>query len=111
MNLERARNHAKKEWGYRSTDTREQIRNTFQACCPGKEPHDWQLDVAEAILLGLDCTVIAGTGAGKTMPFIMPLFAEGRKKVVVIISPLNVLEEDQVYTYVSADNKISMNFL
>lgn len=111
MNLESARNRAKKEQNYMSATTREHIQKTFPESCQGKEPHDWQLDVAEAILLGLDCTVIAGTGAGKTMPFIMPLFAEGRKKVVVIISPLNVLEEDQVYTYVSADNKISMNFL
>jgi len=29
-------------------------------------PYDWQLDVAEAIILGLDSIVIAGTGSGKT---------------------------------------------
>jgi ATP-dependent helicase YprA (DUF1998 family) len=33
-----------------------------------KTPYDWQLDVTEAILLGLDSTVvIAGTGSGKTV--------------------------------------------
>lgn len=61
----------------------------------GMVAYDWQLDVAEALLLGLDCSVIAGTGAGKTIPFILPLLAE-TKKVVIIISPLNALEEDQV---------------
>jgi ATP-dependent helicase YprA (DUF1998 family) len=58
-------------------------------------PYPWQVNVAEAILLGLDCIVIAGTSAGKTMPFIMPLFVQPHK-IVVIISPLNSLEEDQV---------------
>ncbi|KAJ3766134.1 hypothetical protein FB446DRAFT_654236, partial [Lentinula raphanica] len=53
-----------------------------------------QLDTAEALLLGLDCSVIAGTGAGKTMPFVMPLLIEPTKHVI-IISPLNALEEDQ----------------
>ena len=57
--------------------------------------YPWQVDVAEALLLGVDCTVIAGTGAGKTMPFVMPLFVE-TEKIMVIISPLNALEEDQV---------------
>ena len=51
--------------------------------------------MTEAILLGLDSVVIAGTGAGKTMPFMMPLLLDEKKKVV-IISPLKVLQEDQV---------------
>ncbi|KAF9537693.1 P-loop containing nucleoside triphosphate hydrolase protein, partial [Agrocybe pediades] len=53
------------------------------------------LDIAEALLLGLDCSVIAGTGSGKTLPFVLPLLVE-TKKVTIIISPLNALEEDQV---------------
>ena len=56
--------------------------------------YDWQVDVSEALLLGLDCSVIAGTGAGKTMPFVMPLFVESNK-IIIVISPLNALEEDQ----------------
>jgi superfamily II DNA helicase RecQ len=56
--------------------------------------HEWQLDVAEAILLGLDSVVIAGTGAGKTMPFMMPLLLD--KNRVIIVSPLKVLQADQV---------------
>jgi bloom syndrome protein len=44
--------------------------------------------------LGLDLVVIAGTGAGKTMPFMMPLLLD--KKKVIIVSPLKVLQADQV---------------
>ncbi|PCH42383.1 acetyl-CoA synthetase-like protein [Wolfiporia cocos MD-104 SS10] len=69
-------------------------RTTFGA---NSSPYDWQLDVTEALLLGLDTIVIAGTGAGKTMPFSMPfLLEENREKIIVIISPLDQLEEDQV---------------
>ena len=57
--------------------------------------YPWQVDVAEALLLGLACTVVAGMGAGKTMLFVMPLFVDSQK-IVVVISPLNALEEDQV---------------
>ena len=48
-------------------------------------------------MLGLDCVVIAGTGSGKTMPFWMPLLLDkNRDKMVVVISPLNELEAEQV---------------
>ncbi|KAH9958297.1 hypothetical protein BC827DRAFT_1344993 [Russula dissimulans] len=67
----------------------------FKNVFDGLEPYSWQLDICEALLLGLDCIVITGTGAGKTMPFIMPLLVDPtKKKVVVIISPLNALEHD-----------------
>jgi len=46
-------------------------------------------------LLRLDSVVIVGTGAGKTMPFMMPLLLD-RKKKVLIISPLKILQADQV---------------
>ena len=60
-------------------------------------PYPEQLDLAECMLLGLDATCIAGTGWGKTLPFVLPLFAPAAKgKVVVIVSPLNSLEIDQV---------------
>ncbi|KAJ7820644.1 hypothetical protein B0H14DRAFT_3472172 [Mycena olivaceomarginata] len=52
-----------------------------------KPPYDWQIDVAETILLGLDAVVIAGTGTGKTIPFMIPLLLH-RDKFVFIISPL-----------------------
>ncbi|KAF4587081.1 hypothetical protein EYR40_011102 [Pleurotus pulmonarius] len=79
---------------YDSALTRAKIHEEFTRKNPGKSPYSWQINVAEAILLGLDCTVIAGTGAGKTMPFIMPLFVQPQR-VVLVISPLNALEEDQ----------------
>lgn len=53
------------------------------------------MDVTEAMLVGLDSIVIAGTGAGKTMPFMMPLLLDPESKCI-IISPLKVLQEDQV---------------
>lgn len=63
----------------------------------GKPPYDWQLDVAEAVLLGLDVTVLASTGSGKAISFILPLLAdETGRKMVVIISPLKELQKDQV---------------
>jgi ATP-dependent helicase YprA (DUF1998 family) len=40
--------------------------------------------------------VIAGTGAGKTMPFAMPLVDDTKSKMVLVISPLNELEHEQV---------------
>jgi bloom syndrome protein len=56
----------------------------------GKDPYDWQLDVTETILLGLDSVVIAGPGAGKTMPFVMLLLLD-KSKTVIIVSPLKIL--------------------
>ena len=93
--LEQARKHFAEKQKYSSSATRQKLRDELSSHTNGIEAYEWQVDVSEAILLGLDCTVIAGTGAGKTMPFVMPLFVEP-KKVVVIISPLNALEEDQV---------------
>jgi ATP-dependent helicase YprA (DUF1998 family) len=73
------------------------MSRTFQGVFNGKMPYDWQLDAAEALILGLDCVVVAGTGAGKTIPFVLPLFAQGSQdKLVIIISPLNALKTDQV---------------
>ncbi|KAF8239110.1 hypothetical protein L208DRAFT_994930, partial [Tricholoma matsutake] len=57
-------------------------------------PHDWQLDVAEALLLGIDSVVIAGTGSGKTILFMLPLLSNP-EKMVLIISPLKILQCDQ----------------
>jgi len=51
---------------YDSQQTRSAITQLFEARS-GKTPYDWQLDVAEAILLRLDSTMIAGTGSGKTI--------------------------------------------
>ena len=59
-------------------------------------PYGWQLDVTEALLLGLDSVVIAGTGSGKTIPFMLPLMLRPNGPLL-IISPLKVLQSDQVW--------------
>ena len=92
-NLQRAWEEAFKTHGYQSAATRAKLRTEFSQQNPGMVAYDWQIDMLEALLLGLDCSVIAGTGAGKTMPFVMPLFVESNK-IMIIISPLNALEED-----------------
>ncbi|KAF7334751.1 P-loop containing nucleoside triphosphate hydrolase protein [Mycena sanguinolenta] len=92
--LQKAREDASKSRGYQSAPTRARIRNEFMARNNGMIAHEWQVDIGEALHLGLDCSLIAGTGAGKTMPFVMPLFEES-DKVIIIISPLNALEADQ----------------
>ena len=56
---------------------------------------EWQLNVAECVLLGIDCEVIAPTGAGKTLPFVLPLLVRP-DTMVIIISPLDALELDQI---------------
>ena len=60
---------------------------------------DWNhmssINVTEAILLGLDCFMIAGTGSRKTMLFAMPLLVDKtKKKMVRVIFPLNDLEDN-----------------
>jgi len=93
--LEKARQKAFKKDGYNSESTRLRLTELFRERFDGGEPRLWQLDVAEAIILGLDSLVIAGTGAGKTMPFMMPLMLDTTKKALVI-SPLKILQADQV---------------
>jgi ATP-dependent helicase YprA (DUF1998 family) len=94
--LQAARDAAAGSRQYSSERTREDLCTAFKKAFNGLEPYTWQLDVTEAILLGLDCVAIAGTGSGKTMPFAMPLLVDKtKKKMVIVISPLNDLEEDQ----------------
>ncbi|KAH9952965.1 P-loop containing nucleoside triphosphate hydrolase protein, partial [Russula dissimulans] len=90
---------------YSSEETRSEILLAFKNVFDGLEPYGWQLDICEALLLGLDCIAIAGTGSGKTMPFIMPLLVDLTEKgTVIIISPLNVLKHDQAVRF----NKIGL---
>jgi ATP-dependent helicase YprA (DUF1998 family) len=84
------------EDGYSLEQTRTLVIEKFKMAFDGRSPYDWQVDVTEALLLERDVVVIASTGAGKTMPFCMPsLIDETKKKKVLIISPLNELEEEQ----------------
>ena len=82
---------------YDHAATRRSIEDKFRAVFDGKPPYSWQTDVTEALLLGLYCIAVAGTGAGKTMPFGMPLLLEeAQGKMIMVISPLNELEAEQV---------------
>jgi ATP-dependent helicase YprA (DUF1998 family) len=92
--LQQAREKARRKTNYDSARTRRDLARRFQEQYT-KPPYEWQIDVSEALVLGLDAVVIAGTGAGKTMPFMMPLLLH-REKFVLVISPLKILQEDQV---------------
>ena len=79
--------------GYDSQATRRTLSNSVTALCPAIMPYERQIDLAEALTLGLDATVIAGTGSGKTLPWAMPLLLEeNHDKICLVISPLNELE-------------------
>ena len=95
--LDEARVKAHSTRKYDSAQTRAALTAAFQRACPGKVPFSWQLDITEALILGLDCLLVAGTGCGKTMPMVMPLLLpENRDKFVIIQSPLKDLQLDQV---------------
>ncbi|THU89189.1 P-loop containing nucleoside triphosphate hydrolase protein [Dendrothele bispora CBS 962.96] len=83
--------------GYNSTDTRNLMQATFTQKF-GKPAYDWQLNVSEALILGLDCIVVAGTGSGKTIPFMLPLLGDDHFRILVI-SPLKILQQDQASTF------------
>jgi len=61
----------------------------------GSPAHDWQLDVAEAMEVGVHTVLLAGTGLGKTIPFILTAMLDPKARVLVI-SPLNSLQIEQV---------------
>ncbi|KDQ16008.1 hypothetical protein BOTBODRAFT_623276 [Botryobasidium botryosum FD-172 SS1] len=56
-------------------------------------PYEWQIEVTLAIIEGRDTVCIAGTGSGKSLLFALPSLLTG--KMTLVLSPLNVLEEDQ----------------
>ena len=57
-----------KREGYDFQATRCVHSGSVTAWCPTITPYDRQVDVAEALALGLDTTAIAGTRSGKTLP-------------------------------------------
>jgi ATP-dependent helicase YprA (DUF1998 family) len=74
----------------------QRVDDAFEALT-GRKLYDWQKTAIEAIALGLDVTVIAPTGAGKTIPPIASLLVDlERYKMLLIISPLKDLQHDQV---------------
>ena len=61
----------------------------------GKQPFQWQLEAAVAVLCGKDAVLDVGTGSGKTLCFSLPLLLDERD-VSLTISPLTALMIDQV---------------
>jgi len=88
--LSHARTEAVAQSCYDSSTVRAELIQAMQEHC-GKAPYPWQLNAAEGLILGIDSVVIAGTGAGKTMPFMMLLFWN-KDKCIIIISPLKALQ-------------------
>ncbi|KAI0079102.1 P-loop containing nucleoside triphosphate hydrolase protein [Panus rudis PR-1116 ss-1] len=96
VNLMQARQKAAIARNYNSQETRKVMSQKFSFRSNGKKPHDWQLDAAECLILGLNGVVIARTGAGKTVPYMLPFFLpENKDKVLVVISPLKALQREQ----------------
>ena len=94
--LQAARIKAKDKRRYDSARSRQVMVEECQKRV-GLSPRSEQLDLAECMLLGLDAASIAGTGWGKTLPFVLPLFVpESKGRIIIIVSPLNALEADQV---------------
>lgn len=65
----------------------------------GYVPYGWQLVVGEALMLGLDVLLLAGTGSGKTNTFLFPLLKSLRRRekmMIWIFSPLKELQSEQV---------------
>jgi ATP-dependent helicase YprA (DUF1998 family) len=66
-----------------------------------KRPCWYQLEAAKAFYAGRDVIGCAPTGAGKTLSFWIPLLMaqeEKAKKILFVISPLNVLAKQNVET-------------
>ncbi|KAJ7145302.1 P-loop containing nucleoside triphosphate hydrolase protein [Mycena crocata] len=59
-------------------------------------PELWQLYLISRIFRGFDSIFLAGTGYGKSLIFEGLAVLGGKKKVVIVISPLKALERDQV---------------
>ncbi|KDN35776.1 hypothetical protein RSAG8_11338, partial [Rhizoctonia solani AG-8 WAC10335] len=71
------------------------IEGTLRRTKGDKGPHGWQLKVALGMLAGHDTLTIAGTGSGKTVPFVMPAFVL-EKAIIWILATLNYIQEQQV---------------
>lgn len=94
--LHNAHANARNTCDYASAKVRKVMATAFKNYS-GKTAYAWQLDTVESLLLGLDTVAIAGTGSGKTIPCMLPLFLpENSKKILVVISPLKALQRDHV---------------
>lgn len=60
------------------------------------ELRSWQKAPLEAILRGEDVLVLKATGGGKSFLFQLPAVLEAGKKITLVLSPLRMLQKDQV---------------
>ena len=91
------KNARKSRFSYDADTTQELLTTTVKLAFKGNEPCKFQLDTVEALILGLNVMAIAGTGSGKTLPWVMPLLLEENKtKTVLVISPLKAPQADHV---------------
>jgi ATP-dependent helicase YprA (DUF1998 family) len=75
-------------------DVRQLVSRVF-----GKRPCWLQVQAALAVYGGNDVVVCAATGFGKTLTFWIPLLMaleEGRDKVSIVVTPLNLLGKQNV---------------
>ncbi|KAK2464056.1 hypothetical protein APHAL10511_003926 [Amanita phalloides] len=64
-----------------------------------KRPCLWQINVCQAVLAGnQDIMSIAGTGAGKTLSFWLPLLCRPNG-IQIVVTPLNILGQQNIDTY------------
>ncbi|KAI0690380.1 hypothetical protein BC835DRAFT_1528874 [Cytidiella melzeri] len=97
--LQQAREVARKnkDRQYSWAKTCQFMQDEIKARTHGKILQYYQGDVREAFALGLDSALVSATGSGKTMAFAAALAAdETRRSKILILSPLNELEKDQV---------------
>ncbi|KIK81787.1 hypothetical protein PAXRUDRAFT_155267, partial [Paxillus rubicundulus Ve08.2h10] len=78
-NLVDSQEVATKTSSYSSEKSRKAFIDTCLHRCNNQPPYSWQLDAAKAFYLGLDCTVLAGTGSRKSLPFVMPCMLSSNK--------------------------------
>ena len=70
-----------------------------------KQPCKWQADICQAVLQGNhDIISIAGTGAGKTLTFWLPLLFHPTG-VQIVVTPLNILGQQNIGTLSKAGVK------
>ncbi|KAI0766319.1 P-loop containing nucleoside triphosphate hydrolase protein [Irpex lacteus] len=82
---------------YSTFVTRLRMETEMARVGDGMKPRFYQEDCAEAFLLGMNTGLICATGSGKTEAFVLPLFADPEmKSKIIIISPLNALQDDHV---------------
>jgi len=74
--LEEAR---RSEKGYSSRTTRKAFADAVKVAFNRNTSRDFQLDLAVALILGLDTTVVVGAGSGKTLPWATPLLLDENK--------------------------------